>query len=88
LTGDEMDIDEDIPTEANPNERIDRYIDKVFEFDEMPKCKTISEVLKAKHELEELLPGKQARKIAVENALKTVNKGTDGRYTNAWKLFF
>lgn len=42
-TGDEIDSDEDIPTKANPNERVDRNIDKVFEFDEMPKFKTISE---------------------------------------------
>jgi len=52
----------------------------------MPKFKTISELLKAKQELEELLPGNQARKIAIENALEKVKKGPDGRYTTAWKL--
>ncbi|CAJ1971883.1 unnamed protein product [Sphenostylis stenocarpa] len=46
-TGDEMDSDDDVPTEAYPNEKM----------------------LKAEQEPEELSPGKQARKIAVENAL-------------------
>ncbi|KAJ1432164.1 hypothetical protein SESBI_06802 [Sesbania bispinosa] len=85
-TGDEMDSDEDIPTEAYPNERSDKYIDKLFEFDEMPKYRTISELLKAEQEPEELSPGKKARKIAVENALKKLKKGPDGRYTNAWEV--
>ncbi|KAL4343236.1 hypothetical protein AHAS_Ahas11G0058200 [Arachis hypogaea] len=84
-TGDEMDSDDDIPTEAYPNEKSDKYIDKLFEFDEMPKYRTISEMLKAEQEPEELSPGKQARKIAVENALKKLKKGPDGRYTNVWE---
>ena len=85
-TGDEMDSDDDIPTEAYPNESSDKYIDKLFEFDEMPKYRTISELLKAEQEPEELSPGKQARKIAVENALKKLKKGPDGRYTNVWEV--
>ncbi|KAK7295132.1 hypothetical protein RJT34_18036 [Clitoria ternatea] len=85
-TGDEMDSDDDVPTEAYPNESSDKYIDKLFEFDEMPKYKTISEMLKAEQEPEELSPGKQARKIAVENAFKKLKKGPDGRYTNVWEV--
>lgn len=85
-TGDEMDSDDDVPTEAYPNERSDKHIDKIFEFDEMPKYRTISELLKAEQEPEELSPGKQARKIAVENALKKLKKGPDGRYTNTWEV--
>ncbi|KAG5376684.1 hypothetical protein IGI04_041280 [Brassica rapa subsp. trilocularis] len=34
----------------------------------------------------ELSPGKEARKLAVENALKKLNKGPDGRYTNVWEM--
>lgn len=41
------DDDDDIPTEAYPNESSDKYIDKLFEFEEMPKYRTISELLKA-----------------------------------------
>ncbi|OIW20040.1 hypothetical protein TanjilG_31958 [Lupinus angustifolius] len=85
-TGDEMDSDDDIPTEAYPNERSDKHIDKLFEFDETPKYRTISEMLKAEEEPEELSPGKQARKIAVENALKKLKKGPDGRYINVWEI--
>ncbi|PNY14891.1 hypothetical protein L195_g011579 [Trifolium pratense] len=85
-TGDEMDSDDDVPTEAYPNEKSDKYIDKIFEFDEMPKYRTISELLKSEQEPEELSPGKQARKIAVENALKKLKKGPDGRYTNTWEV--
>lgn len=85
-TGDEMDSDDDIPTEAYPNESSDKYIDKLFEFDEVPKYRTISEMLKAEQEPEELSPGKQARKIAVENALKKLKKGPDGRYSNVWEV--
>lgn len=36
-TGSEGDDDDDIPTEAYPNESSDKYIDKLFEFEEMPK---------------------------------------------------
>ncbi|KAH7846660.1 hypothetical protein Vadar_016612 [Vaccinium darrowii] len=85
-TGDEGDDDDDIPTEAYPNEKSDEYIDKLFEFEEKPKYRTISELLKAENEPEELSPGKQARKLAVENALKKLKKGPDGRYTNVWEV--
>lgn len=85
-TGDEMDDDDDIPTEAFPNEKSDKYIDKLFEFEEKPKYRTLSEVFKDENEPEELSPGKQARKLAVENALKKLKKGPDGRYTNVWEV--
>ena len=85
-TGSEGDDDDDIPTEAYPNEKSDAYLDKLFEFEEPPKHRTISELLKAENEPEEMSPGKQARKIAVENALKQLKKGPDGRYTNVWEV--
>ena len=85
-TGSEGDDDNDIPTEAYPNEASDKYIDKLFEFEETSKYRTISELLKAEQEPEELSPGKQARKLAVENALKKLKKGPDGRYTNVWEV--
>ncbi|XP_030515988.1 uncharacterized protein LOC115729503 isoform X1 [Rhodamnia argentea] len=85
-TGSECDDDNDIPTEAFPNEASDKYIDKLFEFEEKPKYRTISELLKAENEPEELSPGKKARKIAVENALKKLKKGPDGRYVNVWEV--
>ncbi|KAL6627517.1 hypothetical protein ACP70R_031243 [Stipagrostis hirtigluma subsp. patula] len=85
-SGSEDDDDDDIPTEAHPNERSDSYIDKVFEFDESPKYRTISELLKAEKEPPELSPGKQARKLAVENALKKLKKGPDGRYINVFDV--
>lgn len=85
-TGSEGDDDDDIPTEAYPNEASDKYIDKLFEFEEKPKYRTISELLKAENEPEELSPGKQARKLAVENALKKLKKGPDGRYINVWEV--
>uniref|UniRef100_A0A2P2JBG8 Uncharacterized protein MANES_01G115200 n=1 Tax=Rhizophora mucronata TaxID=61149 RepID=A0A2P2JBG8_RHIMU len=85
-TGSEGDDEDDIPTEAYPNEASDKYIDKVFEFEEKPKYRTISELLKSEKEPEELSPGKQARKLAVENALKKLKKGPDGRYTNVWEV--
>ncbi|KAL8161134.1 hypothetical protein V2J09_012623 [Rumex salicifolius] len=85
-TGSEGDDDNDIPTEPYPNEKSDAYIDKLFEFDEPPKYRTISELLKAENEPEELSPGKKARKIAVENALKKLKKGPDGRYMNVWEV--
>ncbi|KAI3783690.1 hypothetical protein L1987_42776 [Smallanthus sonchifolius] len=85
-TGSEGDDDDDIPTEPYPNEKSDEYIDKLFEFDEKPKYRTISELLKSEHEPEELSPGKQARKLAVENALKKLKKGPDGRYINVWEV--
>ncbi|KAG7550978.1 hypothetical protein ISN45_Aa06g017080 [Arabidopsis thaliana x Arabidopsis arenosa] len=85
-TGDEGDDDDDIPTEPRPNEASDKYLDKLFEFEEKPKYRTISELLKSENEPEELSPGKKARKLAVENALKKLNKGPDGRYTNVWEV--
>lgn len=85
-SGSEDDDDDDVPTEAHPNERSDSYIDKVFEFDEAPKYRTISELLKAEKEPPELSPGKQARKLAVENALKKLKKGPDGRYINVFDV--
>ncbi|XP_047060117.1 uncharacterized protein LOC124666833 [Lolium rigidum] len=85
-SGSEEDDDNDIPTESHPNERSDPYIDKVFEFDEAPKYRTISELLKAEKEPPELSPGKQARKLAVENALKKLKKGPDGRYINVFDV--
>ncbi|KAK6252218.1 hypothetical protein QUC31_013938 [Theobroma cacao] len=85
-TGSECDDDDDIPTEAYPNETSDKYIDKLFEFEEKPKYRTISELLKSEKEPEELSPGKKARKLAVENALKKLKKGPDGRYTNVWEV--
>lgn len=42
--------------------------------------------MKSENEPEELSPGKEARKLAVENALKKLNKGPDGRYTNVWEM--
>ncbi|XP_030461158.2 uncharacterized protein LOC115681378 [Syzygium oleosum] len=85
-TGSECDDDDDIPTEAYPNEASDKYIDKIFEFEEKPKYRTISELLNAENEPEELSPGKKARKLAVENALKKLKKGPDGRYINVWEV--
>lgn len=85
-TGSEGDDDDDIPTEAYPNESSDKYIDRLFEFEETSKYRTISELLKSEQEPEELSPGKQARKLAVENALKKLKKGPDGRYTNVWEV--
>ncbi|KAJ0098784.1 hypothetical protein Patl1_21333 [Pistacia atlantica] len=85
-TGSEGDDDDDIPTEPYPNEASDKHIDKLFEFEEKPKYRTISELLKAENEPEELSPGKQARKLAVENALKKLKKGPDGRYINVWEV--
>lgn len=85
-TGDEGDDDDDIPTEPYPNETSDKFLDKLFEFEEKPKYRTISELLKAENEPEELSPGKKARKLAVENALKKLKKGPDGRYTNVWEV--
>lgn len=85
-SGSECDDDDDIPTEAHPNERSDPYIDKIFEFEETPKYRTISELLKAEKEPPELSPGKLARKLAVENALKKLKKGPDGRYINVFDV--
>ena len=75
-----------MPTEPFPNERSDQYIDHLFEFDEKPKYRTLSQALKEEEEPEELSPGKLARKQAVQNALKKLKKGPDGRYTNVWEV--
>ena len=40
-TGDD---DDDIPTDPHPNEASDKYLDKLFEFKEKPKYRTISEL--------------------------------------------
>ncbi|CAD5185909.1 unnamed protein product [Musa acuminata subsp. malaccensis] len=85
-SGSEDDDDDDIPTESHSNERSDKHIDKLFEFEETPKYRTISELLKAEKDPPELSPGKQARKLAVENALKKLKKGPDGRYINVWEV--
>ncbi|XP_071711961.1 uncharacterized protein [Rutidosis leptorrhynchoides] len=85
-TGSEDDDDDDMPTDPYPNEKSDAYIDKLFEFDEKPKYRTISELLKSEQEPEEVSPGKKARKLAVENALKKLKKGPDGRYINVWEV--
>ncbi|KAJ9562094.1 hypothetical protein OSB04_007254 [Centaurea solstitialis] len=85
-TGSEGDDDDDIPTDPYPNEKSDAYLDKLFEFEEKPKYRTLSELLKSEEEPEELSPGKQARKLAVENALKKLKKGPDGRYMNVWEV--
>ncbi|KAM1241739.1 hypothetical protein ACFX13_047963 [Malus domestica] len=74
----EDDDDDDIPTEAYPNESSDKHIDKLFKFEETSQYRTVSELLKAKQEPDELSPGKQARKIAVENALKKLKNGQTG----------
>ncbi|GFY86741.1 hypothetical protein Acr_05g0003800 [Actinidia rufa] len=62
-TGDEGDDDDDIPTEPYPNEKSDAYIDKLFEFEEKPKYRTISELLKAEKEPEELSPGSKLENL-------------------------
>lgn len=85
-TGSEEDDDDDIPTEPYPNEKSDQYVDRLFEFEEKPKYRTLSEALKDEEEPEELSPGKQARKLALQNALKKLKKGPDGRYTNVWEV--
>lgn len=85
-TGSEGDDDDDIPTDPYPNEKSDPYIDRLFEFEEKPKYRTLSEAMKDEQEPEELSPGKQARKLAVENALKKLKKGPDGRYINVWEV--
>ncbi|KAJ6838723.1 uncharacterized protein M6B38_318870 [Iris pallida] len=85
-SGSECDDDDDIPAEPHPNERSDPHIDKLFEFEDTPKFRTISEMLKAEKEPPELSPGKQARKLAVENALKKLKKGPDGRYINVFDV--
>ncbi|KAG9160593.1 hypothetical protein Leryth_027252 [Lithospermum erythrorhizon] len=85
-SGSEMDDDNDAPTEPYPNVKSDEYIDRLFEFDEKPKYRTLAEALKSDDEQEELSPGEQARKLAFENALKKLKKGPDGRYTNVWEV--
>uniref|UniRef100_A0A7N0RE80 Uncharacterized protein n=1 Tax=Kalanchoe fedtschenkoi TaxID=63787 RepID=A0A7N0RE80_KALFE len=91
-TGDECDSDADTPTEPHPNEKSDAYIDKIFEFEDIdrPRYRTLTEALNdedgTKDPHEELTPGKQARKLAVQNALKKLKKGPDGRYINVFDV--
>ncbi|KAF5961036.1 hypothetical protein HYC85_002245 [Camellia sinensis] len=56
-TGDEGDDDDDIPTEAYPNEKSDVYPQE-----------------------------SKLENLQVENALKKLKKGPDGRYTNVWEV--
>lgn len=88
-SGTEDDDDDDIPTEPHPNERSDPHIDKLFDFEAMPKNRTFADIMdavNAENEPPELSPGQQARKLAVENALKKLKKGPDGRYINVWEV--
>ncbi|GAB2223768.1 hypothetical protein Drorol1_Dr00004508 [Drosera rotundifolia] len=85
-TGSEQDEDYDEPKEAYPNEKSDAYIDRLFEFEEPMKRRTLAEALKEEDEPEEMSPGKKARKLRVDNALKKLKKGPDGRYTNVWEV--
>lgn len=66
------DDDDNILREACLNERSEPYIDKILEFEDMPKYKTFSNLLKYEKEVEELCPGKQVRKVTVENTLKNL----------------
>ncbi|GAB2235952.1 hypothetical protein Drorol1_Dr00026397 [Drosera rotundifolia] len=84
-TASEQDEDYDEPKEAYPNEKSDAYIDRLFEFEEPMKRRTLAEALKEEDEPEEISLGKKARKLRVENALKKLKKGPDGRYTNVWE---
>ncbi|KZV24123.1 nucleolin [Dorcoceras hygrometricum] len=84
-TGDEGD-DGDEPKEAFPNEKSDQYIDQLFEFEEKPKYRTLADAMKDEEEPQELSPGTQARRLAVQNALKKLKKGPDGRYINVWEV--
>ncbi|BBG99605.1 hypothetical protein Prudu_009347 [Prunus dulcis] len=72
-TGSEGDDDDDIPTEPYPNESSDKHIDNYLS-------------LRKHQRTGRIVPGKQARKIAVENALKKLKKGPDGRYINVWEV--
>ncbi|KAI0527493.1 hypothetical protein KFK09_003094 [Dendrobium nobile] len=88
-SGTEDDDDDDIPTEPHPNERSDPHIDKLFDFEGMPKNRTFADIMdavNAENEAPEQSPGQQARKLAVENALKKLKKGPDGRYINVWEV--
>jgi hypothetical protein len=81
-SGSEDDDDDDIPVTARPHVKSDRYLDQIFEFEEAPRLRTLSELTKGGAKKEKLSPGTQARKLAMENALKKLKKGPDGRYTN------
>ncbi|CAA0839651.1 Unknown protein [Striga hermonthica] len=85
-TGDEGDDEADAPTDPIPNERSDEYIDRLFEFDEKPKHRTLAQAMRDEEEPEEMSPGKRARKLAVQNALRKLRKGPDGRYVNVWEV--
>lgn len=43
-------------------------------------------MFKVENELEELFFGKKVRKFVVENVLKKLKKGLDGRYFNVWEV--
>ncbi|GER50659.1 haloacid dehalogenase-like hydrolase superfamily protein [Striga asiatica] len=87
-TGDEGDDEADVPTDPIPNERSDEYIDRLFEFDEKPKHRTLAQAMRDEDntEEEEMSPGKRARKLAVQSALRKLRKGPDGRYVNVWEV--
>lgn len=88
-SGTEDDDDDDIPTKPHPNERSDPHIDKLFDLEAMPKNRTFADIMdavNAENEPPELSPGQQARKLAVDNALKKLKKGPDGRYINVWEV--
>ncbi|GER50656.1 ATP synthase subunit delta [Striga asiatica] len=87
-TGDEGDDEADVPTDPIPNERSDEYIDRLFEFDEKPKHRTLAQTMRDEDntEDEEMSPGKRARKLAVQSALRKLRKGPDGRYVNVWEV--
>ncbi|KAL0926831.1 hypothetical protein M5K25_003082 [Dendrobium thyrsiflorum] len=79
-SGTEDDDDDDVPTEPHPNERSDPHIDKLFDFEGMPKNRTFADIMdavNAENEAPEQSPGQQARKLAVENALKKLKKGPE-----------
>ncbi|GER50661.1 homeodomain-like superfamily protein [Striga asiatica] len=87
-TGDEGDDEGDVPTDPIPNERSDEYIDRLFEFDEKPKHRTLAQAMRDEDntEEEEMSPGKRARKLAVQSALRKLRKGPDRRYVNVWEV--
>ncbi|KAF9683918.1 hypothetical protein SADUNF_Sadunf04G0063900 [Salix dunnii] len=68
--GDECDDEDDIPTEAHPNEANDRYLDELFEFEEKTKYRTISELMNTENEPEELSPRKQAGNLQLRMPLR------------------
>ncbi|CAA0823174.1 Unknown protein [Striga hermonthica] len=49
-TGDEGDDEADAPSDPIPNERSDEYIDRLFEFDEKPKHRTLAQAMRDEEE--------------------------------------